>query len=266
MKAIIGAAGAPVEVHYEVTGSGPWLTLSHSIATHLRMWDPQMQALSEHFTVLRYDIRGHGLSAAPPRAYTLAQLADDVGGLLDHLGITRTHWLGLSLGGMIGQTLALARPALLDRVVLAHTTARGLPAAAQIWAQRAAMARDHGMDAVVAPTLERWFTPGFAQRGPAAQAQLDTIAAMIRATPVQGYAGCCAAIAGLDTLDDLHRLTHPALVIAGAQDQATSPDMARAIATRWPGARLSVLEGAAHLGSVEQAQAFNAAVLGFLLE
>lgn len=269
MKARIGS----LDVQYEVSGSGPWLTLSHSIATDLRLWQPQMDALAARFTVLRYDIRGHGGSSVPPGAsptWTLSDLAADAAGLLAHLGIRRTHWLGLSLGGMVGQTLALEHPALLDHVVLAHTTARGLPAAPRMWAQRAALAREQGMSAVVAPTLERWFTPGFAgsgqQAGAQAQAQakLERIAGMIRATSVPGYAGCCEAIAGLDTLDRLPGLHQPALVIAGAQDQAATPDMARALAAAWPGARLCMLEGAAHLGNVEQADAFNAAVLDFL--
>ena len=248
-------------VHYEVSGRGPWLTLSHSLAAHSGMWAPQLAALEPHFTVLRYDTRGHGGSSAPPGPYTLEQLADDAQALLQHLGVQRTHWLGLSMGGMVGQTLALRHPALLDRVVLADTTGRVPPAGAALWAERAALARSAGMQALVQPTLARWFTPPFHAAQPTVVAD---IGAMIAATPVEGYAGCCAALAATDTLDGLRALHHPALVLVGAQDEATPPAAAAAIAAHWPGAQLQVIDGAAHLPNIEQAADFNAAVLGFL--
>ena len=193
-------------VHYEVSGRGPWLTLSHSLAAHSGMWAPQLAALEPHFTVLRYDTRGHGGSSAPPGPYTLEQLADDAQALLQHLGVQRTHWLGLSMGGMVGQTLALRHPTLLDRVVLADTTGRVPPAGAALWAERAALARSAGMQALVQPTLARWFTPPFHAAQPTVVAD---IGAMIAATPVEGYAGCCAALAATDTLDGLRCAAPP---------------------------------------------------------
>lgn len=248
-------------VNYEVSGQGPWLTLSHSLATTLHMWQPQMQALSQHFTVLRYDTRGHGLTAAPPAPYTLEQLADDAHALLQHLGVARSHWLGLSMGGMVGQMLALRQPHLLHRVVLADTTGQVPPAGAQIWADRVVTARAQGMQAVVQPTLSRWFTDTFHAAHPLL---MEHIGAMIASTPLEGYAGCCAAIATTNTLEALKQQRSPALVIVGEQDQGTPPAAARALAQHWPGAQLVLLPDAAHLSNMEQPDAFNAAVLGFL--
>lgn len=250
-----------IDVHYEITGSGPWLTLSHSLATTLDMWQPQLQRLGEHFTLLRYDTRGHGGTSAPAAPYTLEQLADDAQALLQHLGMERTHWLGLSMGGMVGQMLAIRHPQLLHRVVLADTTGQVPSAGAQMWADRVRIARSEGMAALVQPTLSRWFTDPYRAAQPELMAR---IGAMIHHTPLEGYAGCCAAIASTNTLAALQQLRAPALVIVGEQDQATPPAAAQALAQHWPGARLQVLPGAAHLSNIEQAEAFNDAVLGFL--
>jgi 3-oxoadipate enol-lactonase len=166
------------------------------------------------------------------------------------------------MGGMIGQVMALRHPEVLDRVVLADTTGQGAPNAVQMWADRAQAARASGMAALVEGTLSRWFTEPFRHREPALMTQ---IGAMIAGTPVEGYAGCCAAIAGVNTLEGLRTLGHPALVLVGDQDQGTPPVMAQRIAEHWPGARLQVLAYAAHLPNLEQAQGFNRAVLDFLL-
>jgi 3-oxoadipate enol-lactonase len=250
-----------VEVHAVVTGSGPWVTLSHALGASHAMWAPQVQALAGSHTVLSYDIRGHGESAAPPGPYSLEQLADDAHALLMHLGVQRTHWVGLSLGGMIGQVLALRHPQMLGRVVLADTNAQVPPAGQAMWNERAALARREGMGALVEGTLERWFTPGFAARDPLTR---QRVGAQIAATPVEGYAACCSAICGLATLDHLASLSHPALVVVGEQDMATPVAISRQIAQAWPGAELVVLPGAAHLSNLEQPEAFNRELLRFL--
>ncbi len=250
-----------VELNAVVMGSGPWVTLSHSLGADLSMWAPQLQALADRYTVLAYDIRGHGASSVPPGPYTLEQLADDAYALLRHLGVTRTHWVGLSLGGMIGQVLALRRPEVLDRVVLADTNAQVPPAGQAMWTERAALARRDGMAALVEATLDRWFTPDFANRDPLTR---QRVGEQIAATPVEGYVACCNAICGLNTLEQLPGLAHPALVMVGEQDQATPVAMSRLIAQAWPGAELVVLPGAAHLSNLEQPEAFNRALLRFL--
>ncbi len=252
-----------ISVHYEVTGQGPLLTLSHSLATTLDMWEAQLAQLNQHFTLLRYDTRGHGGSTATPGPYTMDQLADDAAALLRHLGIQRTHWLGLSMGGTIGQVMALRHPALIECVVLADTTAQVPPAAAVMWAERAATARQAGMHALVDGTLSRWFTEPFRLAQPVLMARIGD---MISNTSVEAYAGCCAALANTDNLAALRQATQPVLVIVGAQDQATPVASAQAIVNHWPGAQLITLSDAAHLSNIEQAPAFNAAVVAFLTE
>ena len=250
-----------VELNAVVMGSGPWVTLSHSLGADLTMWAPQLQFLASRFTVLAYDIRGHGASSVPPGPYTLEQLADDAHALLRHLKVQRTHWVGLSLGGMIGQVLALRHPEVLDHVVIADSNGHVPPAGQAMWAERAALARSQGMGALVEGTMGRWFTPAFAERDPQTHAR---IAAQLTATPAAGYAACCAAICGLDTLGQLPRLRHPALVMVGEDDHATPVEMSRKIAAAWPGAELVLLREAAHLSNVEQPDAFNRELQRFL--
>jgi len=180
-----------IQLNYEVEGSGPWLTMSHSLACDLHMWDPQMPVLTKKFRVLRFDTRGHGQSDAPEGDYTLEQLADDVKGLLDGLGVKQTHWAGLSMGGMIGQAYALKYPGTFQSLLLADTTSRRPPDAAKMWGERVQTARSKGMDALVEGTLARWFTEGYRN---ARQDVMQRIGDGIRKTPVAGFAGCCHAI------------------------------------------------------------------------
>jgi 3-oxoadipate enol-lactonase len=252
-----------IDIHYEVSGSGPWLTLSHSLCCDVSMWQPQLAALEKHFTVLRFDTRGHGGSDAPAGAYTFDQLADDVLGLLDALKIGRTHYCGLSMGGMIGQHLALKAPQRIDRLVLADTTSR-MPAEAQpLWAERIRIAQEQGMAAHVQPTLERWFTAPYRAAHPEV---MERIGSLIRSTPPAGYVGCAHAIAGIDITGRLSAIQAPTLVIVGRDDVGTPPAMSEAMAAAIPGARLEIISEASHLSSIEQADAFNRLLLDFLTE
>lgn len=250
-----------IDIHYQIAGSGPWLTLSHSLACDLSMWDPQMAALTPHFTVLRFDSRGHGQSSAPAGAYTWQELRDDVLGLLDALGIEKTHFAGLSMGGMIGQHLALAAPQRLSRLVLADTASRYPAAAAAVWQERIAMVREKGMGVLVEGTLARWFTAPYRAAHPEV---MERVGALIRNTPSAGYIGCGHAIPAIDVTDRLGELACPTLVIVGAEDAGTPPDMAREIAAHIPGARLEIIPDAGHLANIEQAERFNRLLLDFL--
>lgn len=252
---------AGIEMHYEISGRGPWLTLSHSLAANSSMWDPQMEVLNQHFTVLRYDIRGHGQTQATPGPYHLSQLSDDVHALLVHLGIQSTHWIGLSLGGMIGQTFAIQHPEMISHAVIADSSGKGAPNAAMMWGERAKLALSQGMAPLVEPTLLRWFTQDYREKNPDLMAQIGQ---MIANTPSEGYAGCCAAIAGLDTLEKLRELRTPCLVMVGEQDMGTPPAMSELIHQHWPASRCVVLENAAHIANIEQAQAFTESVMDFL--
>ena len=250
-----------IDINYEIEGSGPWLTMSHSLACNLHMWDPQMAALTQRFKVLRYDTRGHGQSSAPAGEYTLEQLADDVKGLLDALGIKQTHWAGLSMGGMIGQAFALRYPGVFQSMVLADTTSRRPPDAAKMWSERIQNAQTKGMDALVAGTLERWFTEPYRK---ARKDVMERIGNDIRATPVAGFVGCCQAISKIDLTDRLKEVKCPTLVMVGEQDMGTPVDAARAIHQNLPGSELKVIASAAHLSNIEQADEFNKAMTAFL--
>lgn len=251
-----------IELNYTIQGEGPWMTLSHSLACDHSMWNDQLEVLSRHFKVLCFDTRGHGASSAPNGPYTLESLADDAFHLMQHLGIQQTHWLGLSLGGMIGQTFTLKYPGMVSSLTLAATTSRGLPAAPALWAERARTARTQGMPALLDSTLARWFTaPSHEARLPV----IERIAASILATPAEGYAACCEAISGLDLTDRLGAITCPTLVIVGEDDQGTPPAMSRIIHEHIPGSRLALIAQAAHLVNAERPEAFNQALIEFLL-
>lgn len=250
-----------IELHYEITGSGPWVTLSHSLSTDLSMWEPQVAALAGRYTVLRFDSRGHGQSSAPDGAYSLEQMAEDVIGLLDALEVERTHYVGLSMGGMIGQHLALKAPQRLSRLVLADTTSRYPTEAQAVWPERIRIASEQGMAPLVDSTLARWFTEPYRTAHPEVMVR---IAGLIRATPPAGFVGCCHAIPRIDTTERLRGLRLPALVIVGSEDAGTPPAWAREIAEAIPGARLEIIPGAAHLSNIEQAATFNRLLLDFL--
>jgi len=250
-----------IELNCVIEGEGPWLTMSHSLACNLSMWEPQLQVLTKKFKVLRFDTRGHGASSAPEGAYTLEQMADDVHGLFAELGIKRTHWVGLSMGGMIGETYALKYPGVFRSMVLADTTSRRPPNAEQMWGDRIRMAREQGMSVLVESTLGRWFTESYRQAHPEV---MERIGNDIRSTPVAGFAGCCDAIAKVDVLDRLKEIDCPALVIVGDQDHGTPPEMARQIHANLRGSELLIIPSAAHLSNVEQPAVFNKALTGFL--
>jgi 3-oxoadipate enol-lactonase len=251
-----------IEINCVVEGEGPWVAMSHSLACNLSMWDEQAKLLvAKGYKVLRFDTRGHGASDAPEGAYTLDQMADDLHGLFAALGVKNPHWIGLSMGGMIGETYALKYPGVFRSMILADTTSRRPPNAEQMWGERVKLARAQGMDALVESTLARWFTEPYRKANPAVMAK---IAADIRNTPVAGFAGCCDAIAKIDVLDRLKEIDCPALVIVGDQDHGTPPEMARQIHANLRGSELLIIPSAAHLSNVEQPTAFNKAMLDFL--
>ena len=257
-----------VQIAYRIDGGGaaasarPWLVFSHSLACDHTMWDPQVAAFARDFNILRLDTRGHGKSAAPSGEYTLEQLASDLKAVLDAAQIQRCHFVGLSMGGMIGQVAALRWPLRFASLTLADTSSRYPPQMRPVWDERiAAVKTPTGMNAIVAATLERWFTPGFRQLRPD---ELARIGAQIRATPVNGYIGCAHAISLLNLTDRLGAISSPALVIVGEEDRGTPPAMAEEIVRAIPGARMEVIANAAHLSNVEQPDRFNALLRSFL--
>lgn len=252
-----------IETYYEVHGKegAPWLAFSHSLACNVRMWDGQVAALKDRFRVLVYDTRGHGQSAAPAGPYTLEGLADDFRALLQHLKIDRLHFVGLSMGGMIGQTFALKYPGIFESLTLADTTSRYPAEAGPLWEGRIKTAMSQGMAPLVQGTLERWFTEPF-RRDHADK--VKKIGESILTTPPVGYAGCCAAIPKINVTDRLKEIKTRSLVICGDQDPGTPPAMARQIQENLPGSKLVLIPQAAHISNLEQPEAFNQALKDFL--
>ena len=229
------------------------MILGNSLGTNLSMWEPQLAALSRSFRVITYDQRGHGESPVPPGPYAISQLGEDVIALIDHLGIERASYVGLSIGGMAGIWLGANAPSRLHRLVLMCTSAHAPPASR--WRERVAAVRDAGNTAVIADAVvERWFTPAWSAAHP------DRVAAhraMIAATDPGGYSACCEAIAEMDLRDTLPSVSVPTLVISAAQDLALPPEHQRLIADSIPGARFESITDAAHIASAEQPDAVN---------
>ena len=257
----LATVGDGCRLAYRLDGppDAPVLVLSNSLGTAIEMWAPQLPALASRFRVLRYDVRGHGASDAPPGGYSLDRLGRDVLELLDGLGVERVHFCGLSLGGMLGQWLAVRAPERIDRLVLANTTAYMGPPAG--WQERIDTVLRDGMDAIAEATMARWFTPEFRARAPGAVAE---VRGRLVATSVTGYAGCCAAIRDMDLRPTAPLIARPALLVAGTADPSTPPERSDEIARAMRADARVVLLEAAHLSNVEQPDAFSRAVLDFL--
>jgi 3-oxoadipate enol-lactonase len=251
-----------IDIHCAIEGNGPVVTLAHSLATDLTLWDALAAVLTERFTVLRYDARGHGQTSAPEGPYSFPMLVDDLVGLLDALDIERTHYVGLSMGGMLGQHFALAHPDRLDHLTLVSTTSRMPPEAGALWDERIALARAQGMAAHVESTLARWFTVPSRAAHPEI---MERIGALIAATPVAGFAGWGAAICTLDLTEKLNAIQASTLVVVGANDPGTPPPASEAIAATIPGARLEIVPSASHQLVIEQAAIFQRLLLDFLV-
>ena len=250
-----------IEINYTVRGEGPWVVMSHSLGCDISMWDEQVRALQANFKVLCFDTRGHGASDAPATDYTLDMLSGDLLGLLDGLGIDKTHFVGLSMGGMIGMTFVLKHPDRFRSLVLCDTSSRIPAEAAPIWEGRIKIAAEQGMEPLVEPTLQRWFTEPFYK---ANKPMMSRVGQMIRNTKPAGYIGCCRAIPKINLTDRLGAIRCPVQIIVGEQDVGTPVAMSRAIQEAIPGSQLNVLPSASHLSNLEQPAGFNKALLEFV--
>jgi len=235
---------------------GPVLVLANSLGTTQQLWEPQLRELAGRFRVLTYDHPGHGSSDLPEQPCTVEALADALLGLLDELELARVSVCGTSIGAMVAMALALAAPARVDRLVLACTSAYLGPP--DRWDERARVVRAHGVEAIADGVVGSWFTRELAETEPETVARFR---AMLTAAPPEGYARCCEALAAWDARERIAEIAAPALVVAGADDRATPIEHAELVVSRIPGARLRVLDRAAHLANVEQAEAFTEALL-----
>ncbi len=248
-----------VRLYYEMEGEGEPLVLLHPVGLDLTCWDGQVPEFGRRFRVLRVDLRGHGRSDVPPPPYTLQAFAADVAGLLSALQVAPAHVVGLSLGGMVAQILALDHAAAVRSLVLADTNstlpAEGRPA----MVERGEAARRGGMASVLETTITRWFSEGFLESEVVARCRQRLLS-----DSVTGWAATWRAISELGTEPRLKEITVPTLVLTGEKDVAAPVARARAMAALIPGARLEILSGAPHMAPLEQPAAFNAAVIEFL--
>lgn len=255
---MIDADGCPIHVEVEGPQAAPALMLSNSLGTTLSMWDPQAKALAKEFRLIRYDRRGHGQSGAPKGPYSMERLGRDVLAVLDALKIEKTHWCGLSMGGMVGQWLGANAPGRMDRLILSNTSC--YYADKEIWNGRIRLLREKGLAAVVDGTMERWFTSRFRENSPQIVARMSEI---LLATPLEGYIGCCEAVRDMDHRDILAKIKAQTLIIAGSQDPATTVENAEFIRDRVAGSKLALID-AAHISNIEQPEIYTRTVLEFL--
>jgi 3-oxoadipate enol-lactonase len=258
MATIKADDGCPINIEVEGRDGAPVLMLSNSLGTNLHMWDDQAAEFAKHFRLIRYDRRGHGQSGVPQGPYSMERFGRDVLSVLDALGVKKTNWCGLSMGGMVGQWLGANAPDRVEKLVLANTNyhyADKTP-----WNDRCVFVRDKGLDALVNANMERWFTADFRARAPEAIARMK---AMFVATNPAGYIACCEAIRDMDFRLTNSKITAPTLVIVGSHDAATPPSAGEAIVRQVKGAKLVSLD-AAHISNVEQPKTFTEAVLNFL--
>ena len=255
-KIVIG--GMAVNCCLEGPETAPVVMFGNGLATGTAMWEPQAAQFAERFRVLRYDVRGHGATEATPPPYTIEQLADDVVDLLDRLGIGKVAYVGLSLGGMIGQALAVRHADRVGSLVLCDTT---MHSPREMWIERIAAIEASGLEPQVEPSLERWFTHSFRSGQPAL---VNNMRAMIRATSLHGYLGCAMEMRDMHLDSVAPRITQPTLILVGRDDRSTPVAEAQALHAAIPGSQLQIIEHAAHLPNIEQASRFNAALGRFL--
>ncbi|MBE9637093.1 3-oxoadipate enol-lactonase [Salipiger mangrovisoli] len=249
--------GVSLHIRDDGPKEGRALMLANSLGTDLRVWDALIPLLPEGLRVVRFDKRGHGLSDAPEAPYAMETLVADAEAICEALAMRDITFVGLSIGGLIGQGLAAKRPHLVRALVLMDTAAKiGTP---EMWQTRIDGIRAGGVGALADAILERWFTPGFRESDP----QFAAWKNMLVRTPVEGYVGCCAAIAGADLTESTRALTLPVLAMAGAEDGSTPPELVRGTAGLC-GADFALIEGAGHIPCVEQPVATARLITDFL--
>ena len=249
--------------HYRIDGRGErWATFVTGIANDLSMWDGQVAALERDFNVLRYDLRGHGGTPASGGEYTIELLVSDLAALLDQLNIRRTSVIGLGLGGAIAQAFALAHPDRVDKLMPCCCRARMVPDFAAMWHKLRETVSTNGLESIVEPTVQRWFSEDFKSRHPEV---LEKIRKMIRSTTQEGYMGVTAAFLGLDVEAELGSIKAPTLYVSGAEDKLGGPPaLMEGLAAKVKGARHVSVPNAAHIANIQNPEGFNRVLMDFL--
>lgn len=237
---------------------GAPVVFANSLGTDLRLWDPIVPLLPPGLRIIRYDMRGHGASDAPPAPYKMGTLVADAERVMDALDVREAVFVGLSIGGMVAQGLAVKRLDLVRGLVLSNTAAKmGTP---QMWADRIAAIRSAGLASITDAVMERWFSAKFR-----ATPELAFWAAMMNATSVDGYTGCATALAGTDLMTPTSGLRLPTLGIAGSEDGASPPDLVRETIDLIPGAEFALIRGAGHLPHVERPAEYAGLLRDFMV-
>jgi 3-oxoadipate enol-lactonase len=249
--------------HYVLTGAKdkPALVFANSLGSDLHIWDDVVDLLAGHFRIVCYDKRRHGLSEAPAPPYTINDLSQDVLGLLDALKIEQAVVCGISVGGLIAQALALSRPERVRGLVLSDTGAR--IGSVESWEQRIATVYAGGLESLKAPTMERWFSRQFRERR---DADVRGYSNMLLRTTVDGYIGTCCALRDADFHATIAQIKLPTLVLCGAEDIATPPELGRQLASLIAGAEFSLVEGSGHLPCIEKPLPMTERMLKFFRE
>lgn len=252
------------QLNFTREGKGPALVLSHALGCDLGMWDGVTAVLRERYTVLRYDARGHGRSEIVPGPYTMETLADDAAAFITEQVDGPVHFVGLSMGGMVAQSLAARYPQLMRSIVIANSASHYDDAARAMWKTRVETVLAKGMAAIADAAMQRWFTPGFrADETGGGAALVARLRAGFEATDPKAYAASCEAVANISFCGSNALIACPALVIAGTRDEATPPAMSETIAKAISGAQLRTLD-TAHISAVEKPAEFAALVRAFL--
>jgi 3-oxoadipate enol-lactonase len=252
--------GCELKVERRGKDGAPVILFSNSLGSDLAMWDEQVTILERNFQVVCMDTRGHGASSSPAGDYSLNSLADDVLAVMDKLNIERAHFVGLSLGGMIGQVLGARSGDRFDSLTLCATFSE---TDRMLWADRVDVVRASGVEHLVESTIERWFTPAFRESSPEV---IDKVRKMIIGTSTNGYAGCSAAIRDMDLTGIPEQIRIPTLVIAATQDPSATPEAMKKLHSRIPDAHYTEINNAAHLFTLEQPQAATDLIQTFLHE
>ncbi|MFY0681057.1 MAG: 3-oxoadipate enol-lactonase [Thalassovita sp.] len=250
-----------INLHYKEEGdpNGAPIVFANSLGTDLRMWDAIMPLLPAGLRVIRYDKRGHGLSDCPPAPYAMGTLVRDAERLLDHLNVKDCVFVGLSIGGIIAQGLAVKRLDLVRAMVLSNTAAKvGTP---EMWNTRIEAIKEGGIASIADVTMERWFSKDFQQSD-----ELTAWRNLLTRQPLEGYIGCCQAISGTDFYTPTSGLRLPTLGIAGSEDGATPPDLVRETLDLIPGSKFHLMRKAGHIPCIEKPEEYATVLSEFLTE